>query len=244
MVNKLLPRHVFQNRFWRKALFLSLVLAFVLAPLLALQSTPAEADGWVIECADCPKQFWGMTDRSLRLDAGWHPHIAYGRDHLYYAWHDGVSWHYEMVDDSPGVGDDASLALDEGDYPHISYSGLKYAYQDASGWHIEIVDKGGCWTSLALDGYGYPHISYWDGNLKYAYKDASGWHIQTVDSEGDTGWSTSLALDRDGYPHISYYYCGTYSWCEAGDLKYAYQDASGWHIEAVEIGRASCRERV
>ena len=193
MANKLTPRHAFQNRHWRKALFLPLVLAFLLTPLLALQTTPAAADGWVIECVDCPRQFRDMTDRSLRLDASGHPHIAYGGDHLYYAWHDGVSWHYETADDSPGVGEYASLAMDENGYPHISYYDdinydLKYAYQDASGWHIQTVDSEGdvgWYTSLALDEGGYLHISYFDRtnyNLKYTYQDASGWHIQTVDS--------------------------------------------------------------
>ena len=71
---------------------------------LTVSATPAAADGWVIECADCPKKFLGMTDRSLRLDAAGHPHIAHGSDHLYYAWHDGADWHYETVDDSSGVG--------------------------------------------------------------------------------------------------------------------------------------------
>ena len=42
-----------------------------------------------------------------------------------------------------------------------------------------------------------------------------------------TGWS-SLALDEGGYPHISYYTCF------GDDLKYAYQDASGWNIETVD----------
>jgi len=53
-----------------------------------------------------------MTDRSLRLDTAGHPHIAYGEDHLYYAWHNGASWHYETVDDSSGVGWCTSLPLD------------------------------------------------------------------------------------------------------------------------------------
>ena len=175
MMNKLLPRHVLQNTPWRKALLLSLVLAFLLLPpLLALQATPAAADGWVIECVDCPKDFpkyfTNMTDRSLRLDAAGHPHIAYGGDHLYHAWHDAGSWYCEIVDDSPRVGSYASLALDGDGYPHISYydwgnDDLKYAYQDASGWHIETVDSQGFvgeYTSLALDGAGYPHISYYD----------------------------------------------------------------------------------
>ncbi len=239
MTRKHTARHVVQSKRWRKALSLPLVLAFLLGPFLGLQVTPASADGWVIECVDCPKKFSEMTDRSLRLDAAGHPHIAYGRDHLYYAWYDGADWHYETADDSPNVGWYASLALDGHGYPHISYSGgghLKYAYQDAYGWHIETVDsEGGVYTSLALDGDGYPHIShYGNDNLKYAYQDASGWYTETVDSEGDVGGYTSLALDGGGYPHISYYYCGTSYPCDVGDLKYAYQDTSGWHTQTVD----------
>jgi len=94
-----------------KCLLVLGVLVLLLAPL-ALQATPAVADGWVIECADCPKLFSSMTDRSLQLDTAGHPHIAYGGDHLYYAWHNGASWHYETVDDSPGVGWCTSLPLD------------------------------------------------------------------------------------------------------------------------------------
>ena len=48
-------------------------LALFLAPL-GLQPTPTKADGWVIECVDCPKSFGAMTDRSLRLDAAGHTH--------------------------------------------------------------------------------------------------------------------------------------------------------------------------
>ena len=132
---------------------------------------------WTIHCVDCPKQFSDMTDRSLRLDAAGHPHIAYGGEHLYYAWHDGVNWHYETVDDSPGVGTHASLALDADGRPHISYydrtnSDLKYALWTGSAWSIQTVDSVGYvgrYSCLALDAGGHPHISYQgDGDLKYA----------------------------------------------------------------------------
>lgn len=103
------------------------------------------ATQWDIQCADCPKRFWGMSDRSLRLDAAGHPHVVYGADHLYYAWHDGASWHYETVDGSPGVGQYACLALDGDGHPHITYSGngLKYARWTGSAWNIETVDSDG-----------------------------------------------------------------------------------------------------
>jgi uncharacterized repeat protein (TIGR01451 family) len=105
------------------ALLLALLLGLLFLPVLlqAGQEQPSQAGGWTIDCPDCPKLFSSMTDRSLRLDAAGRPHVAYGQDHLYYAWHDGVAWRYETADASPGVGIYASLALDGGGSPHISY---------------------------------------------------------------------------------------------------------------------------
>lgn len=108
------------------------VFVFLLALLLGVGATPARASGWQIECVDCPRFLARMTDRSLRLDAAGHPHVAYGSDHLYYAWYDGAARQYETVDDAPGVGEHAALGLDGNGYPHISYTDqvnydLKYA---------------------------------------------------------------------------------------------------------------------
>ncbi len=54
------------------------------------------------------------------------------------------------------------------------------------------------------------------------------WITETVDSGGDVGDQCSLELDAAGYPHISYN-------DRTNDaLKYAFQDAAGWHLETVD----------
>lgn len=195
-----------------------------------------------------------LDPRSIAIDKKGRPHIAYGGSHLFYAYYDGTSWHFKIVENEgperlyTGV----SLALDENGYPHISYyflflgdpfngnasTKLKYAYYDGNSWHIEIVDEfyGAdasyiVNSSLSLDARGYPHISYYDSYnsaLKYAYYDGKSWHIEIV--ENGSGRVNSLALDAQGYPHISYFSS------EKGDLvlKYAYYNGESWNIETIE----------
>jgi hypothetical protein len=207
-----------------------------------LVARPAVGLEWEIEVVHDGKAFSEMSDRSLRLDTQGRPHIAYGEDHLYYAFHDGAAWQCEVADPSGDVGQYASLGLDGSGLPHVSYldftnGDLKYAYRDASGWHtVTVDDEGfvGLYTSLALDGSDYPHISYQGTyDLKHAYRDASGWHTETVDEvEHDGARFTSLALDASGTPHISYCAVDEYLWDY--HVKYAYHDAAGWHTETVD----------
>jgi uncharacterized repeat protein (TIGR01451 family) len=249
MTGKLLP-----------ATALAVALVLLLTILAAVQSTPGvkaagsepetEASArWVIQCVDCPKRF-GVRERSLRLDTEGHPHLAYGGDHLYYAWHDGVAWHYETVDSTPRVGGSASLALDADGRPHISYydgtnEDLKYARWMGSAWDIQIVDSEGVGGSLALDADGRPHISYIrhydsfnDDELRYARWTGSNWEIQTVDSEASLGGPISLALDGDGQPHISYEwvtYLKSESLAPRRHVRYAHWTASAWDIRTIAL---------
>lgn len=209
---------------------------------------------WHLECADCPKQFMA-SDRSLRLDGNGHPHIAYGGDHLYYAWYDGAGWHYETVDSAPKVGSSASLALDAGGSPHISYydrgnGNIKYAHWQNGAWDIQSLDRAVEGSgSLALDTAGRPHISYYSNDegpspsglttytVKYASWTGSSWNIQTL--EQGTGSSNflvsgiSLALDSFGRPHISYTLNFLTEPCESC-LKYARWTGSAWDIQIIE----------
>jgi hypothetical protein len=211
-----------------------------------IPALPAQTlSGWTIECVDCPKSFLYISDRGLQIDANGHSHIAYGGDHLYYAWHDGAEWQYETVDAAPGTGGAfpygfgaSALVLDGSDNPHISYydsvnGDLKYAYRDIAGWHIQTVDSlddVGISTSLALDASGYPHVSYYDftnQDLKYAYFDGSAWQIEMVDSSGDVGSYNSIALDSNGFSHISYYDA------TQDRPKYAYWTGAAWDIQTL-----------
>ena len=131
------------------------------ADVLATETAQTTTPEWVVERVDAPKAFDAMRDRSLAVDGAGHPHVAYGQDHLYYAYHDGSIWHIEVVDPAWGVGSHAALALaPTAPYtPYISYHDatnfqLRYAFLTDSEWVTETVDSGsfaGWHTSLVLD---------------------------------------------------------------------------------------------
>ena len=231
----------------------------VKTPSAAVQPT---ALTWDIQCVDCPKRFDFLGDRSLGLDAAGRPHIAYGYDHLYYAWHDGAVWHQEIVDSAGGVGSSASLALDATGRPHISYydrinADLKYAHWTGSNWAIQTVDSAGDvgrFASLALDATGNPHISYFDrtnGDLKYAHwlalshRDAaqSGdeWMMSAGSSSLASGWVIQT-VDSTGfvgqYTSLALDATGnphiSYQDGGNGDLKYARWSGTAWAIQTVD----------
>ncbi len=209
----------------------------LLLPATAMLLIPVASTGsWIVAGVDCPKFFGDMTDRSIAVDASGCPHMAYGKDHLYYVRHDGERWVYGTVDAVSRVGRFAALSLDGAGHPHISYydddhGTVKYASRTGLGWDIQTVDTltaGG--TSIAALGADQVHICYLAhyGNpyrLMHAYWDGVEWHREMVDSGGQ---NSSLALDASGHPHVSY----------LGDsptgLKYACWDGSTWHTQAVD----------
>ncbi len=204
--------------------------------LAASAASPGESfeNTWEITCIDCPHWFEGLTDRSLRVDAGGTTHIAYGGENLYYASYKNGTWQVETADPAPQVGYHAALTLDADGQPHISYldpdrETLKYATKDAAGWHVETVDTGVSRyhdTSIAVS-EGTPIISYSTADgLKLARRSSSGWTLETIDAVSST--DSSLAVDSQGNPHVVY--------AGGSGLRYTHWTSSGWQIEDVGGG--------
>lgn len=210
---------------WRTLIFfLSLTIAFAL-PLVVW------AGAWDSpERVDAPPLYWEMGPRSLAIDSAGRPRVAFGGDHLYYAWYDGAVWHTVVVDDSPGVGRYTSLALEADDTPHISYydaadGDLRYVtgvpQPDGScvfgeSQAVDSAGNVGMYSAIALDG-SLPRIAYYDATLtalKHVTQRSDGtWEEPVVidgyeeGAEGDdreVGEYVSLAIDTAGASHVSY----------------------------------------
>jgi hypothetical protein len=157
--------------------------------------------------------------------------MAYGWNHLYYAWYDGTIWRQKMVDSADTVGAYASLALDSAGNPHISYCDQtnnvpKYASWTGTLWQIRwVANEGGCkYTSLVIDRADMPQISYaTDTEVKYARWTGRNWDVQTIGS----GHSPDLAVDNDNHPHIAYIVTGSTI------LYYTWYDGESWHEESL-----------
>ena len=139
---------------------------------------------WTTEAVDAPKCFTDFYQRAIAIDGFNRPHIAYGGDHLYHAYFDGIEWQYETVDNSLGVGRFASIAIDSNNKVHISYydesnEDLKYATNASGSWVTSTIDSEGdvgWYTSIAIDSNNKVHISYYDytnKDLKYATNSVS-----------------------------------------------------------------------
>jgi hypothetical protein len=211
----------------------------------ALLDVPAHF--WLTKRLTSPSQFEWMSNRSLALDSAGHPHIVYGDNSLYYAWHDGTNWHRETVDMlHPYSGRLASLALDHAGNPHVVYvqssqpdgAYLWYAYRTGNHWTYIKLAQGLPYSAsptIVLDSMGYPHIAFATGtqtnyDLHYTYQTDTGWFDQTVGESDYFMGAISLALDETNNPHISYM---------AGiTIKYARWADGSWQIETVDTGNA------
>jgi hypothetical protein len=226
------------NFIW-KAACLVVAAAFLLSGLLlsAQAQSPGmagiAAPAWQVRSLDAPKWFEDMGPRNLALDAAGRPHVAYGGDHLYYAWFDGAFWQQVVVDASPGAGRYAAFSPDATGAPHFLYydavrNAVRYATSEGAGWRTETVQAGvtlDAALGFALDASGAAHAAYRDattGTVTYARRAAGGWVHESVESVA--GGAVDFAL-VESTPHLVY---GT------GALRHAQRDAGGWTTQTVD----------
>ena len=217
-----------------------------MAPQALPSPEPGVASGWLAYHVDAPLTFSNLSQHSLRLSSGY-PQIAFGGDHLYYAYEDAGGWHTQTADSAWGVGSGAALALDASGKAHISYydvpnGDLKYATNKGGAWSSQtVVSAGnvGAYSDIAIDAAGDPAIVYYNSDtaeLHYIYYDSGygDWGPdETVASASDpfhNGWF-SFALDTGltpNKPYVSYYYklSSTH-----GYLRYAKYNASNVWVD-------------
>ncbi|MGB9601084.1 MAG: carboxypeptidase regulatory-like domain-containing protein, partial [Myxococcota bacterium] len=187
-------------------------------------------------------------NRAIKTDSNNIPHIVYGGDNLYHAYLSGTSFVTEVIDNSQGLGEYASLFIDKNDYLHISYYNptnlsLMYATNSGGVWSKTTVDSGnnvGMYSAIAVDNNGYVHIAYFDNttyDLKYATNVSGVWVTQVVESQYISGEYCSIAIDSQNNPHIAYYKRGFP--VNKGVLQYATKTGGTWNIQTLDdIGDA------
>jgi hypothetical protein len=227
---------------------LAVLFSLALSPLLGAAAqgvdTPENPQAvWNYHIVDSAPLFFDMTDRSLRFGPDDVPRIAYGGDHLYYAWLTSGVWNIALVDASPRVGQYAALALDASGNPRISYydatnRSLKFAFSQGNpySWTVYTIDTPTCAADagVANDPEGVTFDDWRRSQLEikglqYEQMQASGDAPLSASSNAGVGLYTSIAVDSLGVVHISYY-----DQCSQG-LKYARWDGSNpWHKATVD----------
>lgn len=204
---------------------------------------------WTNYRLDSPKYAINRNQNNsdILLDDQGYPHVAYGADHLYYAWYDGAKWQNEIVDNAWGVGRHASLSFDNSGNPQISYYDasnydIKIAHKMGKNWQISTTnfeiknifrDDVGI-ADMVIDRNGYIHISYFtfdnEDLLKYSIYDGNYWFTTNV-SNNSISSQIRLVLDHNGLPHLLYMdnIDNTYV------LKHAWHDITTWRIEQVHL---------
>ena len=160
---------------------------------------------------------------SIAVDGEGRPHVAYGRNHLYYAAREADGWKVQIVDAEENAGSHAHVMVDRSGYPHIGYEGtismeerlcdLRHAYFDEYEWIVETVpspEKIG-WLAISLDVSGHPVFVYLDSSewfssqqhvLRYLRWNGDAWKSEPIVEDYTPG--TSLVLDQEGQPWVSY----------------------------------------
>ncbi len=165
----------------------------------------------------------GQGVPGMALDPDGRPHLVYGFNRLFHAWHDGAAWQVETVDVAGDVGGGPVIAIDDAGVITIVATTAASSQRDELAVYSRA--PGGAWQTarisvpwiaeypvlaLALDNNGRPHVLTTGGIadqiplLIYAHTSAQGWVSETLELERYALGELSLALDSHDQPVILY----------------------------------------
>ena len=218
-----------------KAVPLLLALTFVIPVLPSVSGSASspipQASGWTIELVHA---FGGSSPPAIRLDGAGHPHVlACPPGQVWYAVRENSAWREELVANTVAGGVCGKLALDAGGDPRITIPpragdpGQMYGVRLGGGWSFLPVPFPV--ADLEIGSASEPAIVGVGASLRFAVLEG-GWQVETVEAFGGSAglaWA-DLEFDGSGAPRVLYYDS------VRGDVRYAFRDAAGWHVEVVE----------
>jgi len=213
------------------------------APPFPTPPAPSAGPGWTVE----PVAFHGgSAPPSLVLDTANRPHLQYcppGED--WYVVRDGGSWAGELVAETVGGGVCGGIALGPGEVPYLLVAippdwdpGHRYlAVKNGLSW--QFIQRPNTAGSIVVDSAGVPHLivalksSSTTWSLRYLSLSGALWTEEDIELFPFGGASLglswgSMVLDAADNPRVLYYES------VRGDVRYAFRDTSGWHVEVVE----------
>ena len=184
---------------------------------------PVPLPVWGGETAVAGVDLTGQGVPGMALDPDGRPHLVYGHNQLFHAWHDGAAWQVETVEAAGGALAGPVIAIDDaGGITIVAYTAASRQLKELA---VYSRAPGGAWQTgriavpwiaeypvlaLALDGDGRPHVlttgSIADQTplLVYAHTSAQGWVSETLELERYALGDLSLALDSQNHPIILY----------------------------------------
>jgi len=186
--------------------------------------------------------FGGSSEPGIVLDSRGVPHMFYcPPGDVRYASRNGTGWSDEHVVFTPFGGICGQLVMEPGDIPHITtpwatgYGGELYGTRGNGSWDLAVYPGG---LLGAVNARGEPQVVTYlklgPGQFSFRYLTLANdaWtheDVETFAAASVTGaaWA-SVALDASDEPHVLYYDS------IRGDVRYAFRNASGWHVEVVE----------
>ncbi len=228
--------------------------AFALALLLVLPGLPAASSAAVARLEPVPLLatgnwtvepvafFGGSSEPGIALDSHGTPHVLYcPPGDVRYASRNATGWSNEHIVFTPFGGICGDLAMGPGDMPHVTtpwataYGGQLYGTRANGTWDLAVYPGG---LLGAVNSRGEPQVvTYWSpapGQFSFRYLTlANGtWVHGDVETFAATGafgsaWA-SLTLDAADQPRVLYYDD------IRGDVRYAFRNDTGWHVEVVQ----------